>query len=1653
MRKTLADIIADKQFGDEIRIWVPACATGEEAYSIGILLSELLGGKMNDYRIQIFATDIDMDAMAVARKGIYSESSLAEVDAETTARYFSKKADLYEIARPIRDMVVFARQDLVLDPPFLRLDLISCRNLLIYFQPLLQTRVLSIFHFALRPSAHLFLGKSESIVHQDNLFAPVSKEARIFKRVSSKDQIIPIPLYSSKEVGVKAPITIAERGQRKQENKLQKALSEIYAPPSLLINKNLDVIEVHGDMQNYLHFPAGKLDMNLAQLLRREWRTEVQTLVHHADMKNTNAVGRIRPIKNNIGHSIKIEVHPVSSRDDQKQFLISFISLATLQDGSHVADEPLANNSELEDELIATREHLQTVIEELETSNEELQALNEEMQAANEELQSSNEELTTVNQELIVKGGELSLVNTELENLQNSTGFSLVLLDQELRLQRYNKEAASVFGFSVHTLGKTISGLVLPVTEVLKTAQLAMSDGIKRQQQTSFSNKHYNVMCFPYTSRDQTLGGVIITFIDETELITAQHEILSHKERLVAVMQNSPMLISIKDPAGRYQFVNKAFESMFEQQQGNIIGKSDTQIFPEPMSAFFEKMHFDVLHRKMRVEAEECLQIGAEPHWFSFICYPINDNQGSVSAVCSQATDITSRKQAAEAIRQSEAQLRLLLDSAAEAIYGIDLHGYCTFCNPSCLRLLGYPKADELIGQNMNRLIHYQHADGSAFPEHENQITQALQSGTNAHEDKEVLWRADGTCFPAEYWSHPQLNDGHAVGAVVTFLDITERKLANEKLLKLSRAVENSPASVVITDTNGIIEYVNRRFIEVTGYSAEEALGQNPRMLKSGIQSPDFYQNMWATVLAGGVWQGELCNRKKSGEIYQESVSISPIHNELGVISHFVAVKEDITKRKQIELELQKAMVATEAANRAKGDFLANMSHEIRTPMNAIIGLSHLCMQTELSAKQKDYLQKVHGSANSLLGIINDILEFSKIEAGMMDVEQVRFELESVMSNLSTMVSAKAEEKGLEFLFETALDVPSLLVGDPLRLGQVLINLVGNAIKFTQQGEVLVLAQVEQETAEHVSLRFTVRDTGIGLTEEQIGKLFHAFAQADATTTRKFGGTGLGLSISKQLVGLMNGKVWVESAPGQGSKFIFTARFGKVADLRPEKFCTPGDSLRGMRVLVVDDNATARHILKSYLKSFSFSVTAVSSGAAALRAVEQASREARPYQLAVIDWIMPKMDGMETARNLHERADGAPKILLLTSFGQNELLRHAEGRLVDGLLNKPFQQSELYDATLEIFGCNEARAKRYAVSALFKPDLVKVICGAHLLLVEDNEINQQVAREFLEKAGVTVEIAENGAEALEAMEHRSFDGVLMDIQMPVMDGLTAAREIRKNPNLVDLPVIAMTANVMASDRERCLAAGMNDYIAKPFDPNQMVAILAKWIAPAQQGLAVKVVAVMPDYSDLPDLPGVRVVEGVRRVGGNVAAYCNILKKFRNSQQYTLANIRIAIAADDWTAAERLAHTLKGLLGTLGATQLQSQAANLEYALQGRLQATVLAQLQPAEARLEQFFVEIDRALLLKVADTEGAVVPAQIDKEALFGLIHRARQQLEQFDSRIDDTVLLINRIVSCDEAQMRVWAAVEQCISRYDYERGLVELIAWAEQMGSAAP
>jgi len=909
---------------------------------------------------------------------------------------------------------------------------------------------------------------------------------------------------------------------------------------------------------------------------------------------------------------------------------------------------------------------------------------------------------------------------------------------------------------------------------------------------------------------------------------------------------------------------------------------------------------------------------------------------------------------------------------------------------------------------------------------------------------------------------------------------------------RLCATIDNAMDAVVQMNAEGIIIGWGGQAEKIFGWASKDAVG---RMAHETIIPPQYrarhVQGLKRFLASGEVsilnTRVELSALRRDGREFPIELTITPI--KMGSKYEFSAFIRDITERKQsekalleyrdhleemirkrtaaleieinerkhIERQLQNSMEVADAANRAKGDFLANMSHEIRTPMNAIIGLSHLCMQTELTPKQSDYLYKVHNSAKSLLGIINDVLDFSKIEAGKMEVEQAQFELKDVMSNLATVVSAKAEEKEIELLFETGLDVPQYLVGDSLRLGQILTNLANNAVKFTDQGEVLVLTEVEKETADEVVLLFTVRDSGIGMTREQTSKLFQAFTQADSTTTRKYGGTGLGLSISKQLVELMGGKIWVESTPGKGSKFIFTARFGKAAERRAEKRRLPKIDLQGMRVLAVDDNETSRCILESYLESFSFLVTKAANGLEALQAIEKAKHEGMPYQLVVLDWKMPGMDGIEAARKIREMPglSRRPKILLISAFSQSEDLRHLEGDVVDGILAKPFQQGELFDAAMEIFGNSEGKEKRHAVTALFHPDLVAKISGAYLLLVEDNEINQQIARELLEMVGVTVAIAENGKEAIARLWEEKFDGVLMDMQMPVMDGITATREIRKNPGFADLPIIAMTANVMASDLDQCLAVGMNDYITKPLDPNQMVATLAKWVSATQLTalLSAREPVIAPGLEALPDLPGVRVDQGVRRMGGNVAGYCAILEKFRNGQRNTLAEIRSAIAANDWKKPERLAHTLMGLLGTLGADHLKGKAAELDAAIRGRASLQVESLLPLVDAELNQLFAAIDRALQLRAAgkgaNDEVADTTGSVNMKELTDLIQQVKMQLEQFDSSAVDTVARIRQIVSGDAAMKKALITIEEHVSGYDYERGLAALNTCAKNMG----
>ena len=1013
-------------------------------------------------------------------------------------------------------------------------------------------------------------------------------------------------------------------------------------------------------------------------------------------------------------------------------------------------------------------------------------------------------------------------------------------------------------------------------------------------------------------------------------------------------------------------------------------------------------------------------------------------DEGRPQRMIGTHTDITEQKQAAEAVRISEARLRLLLDSASEAIYGIDMDGNCTFCNPACLQMLGYQYAGELIGKNMHELIHYKYADEAPFPMKECRIYQAFQAGAEVHVDDEVFWRADGSSFPVEYWSHPQWHHGEVVGAVVTFIDITERTEANKKLLTLSRAVENSPASVVITDPSGTIEYVNPKFTQVTGYTAQEAIGQNPRILKSGDFSAKFYEKLWQTLLAGHVWQGEFHNKKKNGESYFEAATISPIRDDKGNIAHFVAVKEDITERKRYEQELKKSMAAAEAANQAKSEFLANMSHEIRTPMNAIIGFSHLCLQNELAPVQRDYLEKVYRSANSLLGIINDILDFSKIEAGKMEVEKTPFQLDSVLSGVAAVTSLRAEEKEIALLFNSGLDVPRTLIGDPLRLGQILNNLVGNAIKFTTAGEVSVQVRVESltlgqgEAPGHIVLGFAVRDTGIGMTPEQVGKLFKSFSQADASTTRKYGGTGLGLAISKRLIEQMGGTMWVESTPGKGSTFTFNLPLA----------CPSGEGrtipdLSGLKLLVADDNNSERRLMLDYLESFGIKAVAVANGREGLVAIEQADETGHPFSDAIVNCDLSDMSGLEMTRQIKQKLElrQRPRVIYLSGHKQEEALKRAVNEeLLDAVLSKPVTASMLFD-TIVVISSSQDGLSLLSAQAGENAGL----SGLHVLLAEDNEFNQQLATALLNRAGIEVSLARDGAEAIQMVQPGRFDAVLMDIQMPNMDGLDATRNIRKDSDLDNLPIIAMTANAMSGDREDCLAAGMNDYITKPIQIDVLYAAIARW---TRRNVQPTGTVVPKSRHPSGELPGLDTAQAIARMGGE-DTYRTVLEKFIPNQEMAVQSIGDALAAGDLKTAERLAHTLKGIAATVGAATLSELARRLEIAIReddaGSRQESIAA----AAAELDRAIASAKAYLQAHEAEHDAL----EVDPARLGALLDQLTLQLQSFDSQAGDTMRKINRKIKGSAVAPR-FARLDRWIKDYDYENALAEAQRLAKEI-----
>ena len=1159
---------------------------------------------------------------------------------------------------------------------------------------------------------------------------------------------------------------------------------------------------------------------------------------------------------------------------------------------------------------------------------------------------------------------------------------------------------------------------------------------------------------------------------DITERTRAKDILQASEQLFRSVFENAQIGISIFDAATREFHTNNALHEMLgcTREDLSSLEKWDLIVHPEERVSGARR-YAQLVAGERDSDAWEQRFVRRDGHLvvangrFSVI----RDGAGKPHYILNLSEDITERKRAEEARNRATQQMQLILESTGQGIYGIDLQGNCAFINRATCEMIGY-RPQELLGRNLHDLVHHHKPDGSPYPVDECPIYRAFRRGEGCRVDAEVMWRRDGTPIPVEYYSFPIIEDGKVTGAVVTVSDITERKAAEDLLHKrdeeLRRANFLAETALELTragywhvplDGSGMYNSSPRR-VAVFGdvprpdyrYRLDEMFthaGEGDAAAAKAARAAfnaavEGKSNTYNTVFA--------YKRPIDGRVMWVHALGHVVKDSAGRPTDVYGVSQDITEFKRLEAELLRAKEAAETATKAKSDFLANMSHEIRTPMNAVLGMTHLALKTDLTPKQRDYLTKAKAAAEALLGIINDILDFSKIEAGKLTMEQTEFRLESVLDNLSGVVSQKTHEKNLEFLVAAQPDLPPALVGDPLRLGQILINLVNNAVKFTERGEIVVTVRLEESVSDRVKLKFMVRDSGIGMAPEQTARLFQAFSQADSSTTRKYGGTGLGLSISKRLVEMMEGNIWAESEPGRGSTFCFTAWFG-LGSADKRKKSLPA-ALAGIRVLVVDDNVVACEVLTDMLRQFALRVDCVSSGGDALRELAKADTD-DPYRLVLMDWQMPGWDGMETSRKIKHSGnlENLPKIVMITGFGREDIRLQAQENEIEGFLQKPITPSVLLDTLMNLFGIV---AEEKAMPAATRRDRdLPAVQGVRVLLVEDNEVNQQVATELLESEGANVTIANHGAEAVKLLTQGTqpppFDVVLMDLQMPEMDGLTATRLLRAEAGLQHLPIIAMTAHALAEEVERCLEAGMNDHVAKPIDPGTFFATLGRWTRAHQREEAGGRSRVANEGSEpaVPEIEGIDVASGLERMAGNKRLYRDLLTQFVAKQQSVGNRIAEALENGDRHQAERLAHSLKGAAGNLGINQIFRSAGNLEKAI--RESETGIADLlKDLRSAMDRQIRTIQTALAVNGTDRMSPSGARPAEARQALTAIARLKELLEASDADACEAyrnlAVLLRGMVDASQLE-KLGAAVES----FDFDAALSRLGEVVKEFG----
>ena len=952
------------------------------------------------------------------------------------------------------------------------------------------------------------------------------------------------------------------------------------------------------------------------------------------------------------------------------------------------------------------------------------------------------------------------------------------------------------------------------------------------------------------------LGHQVIT---QLEFRLTNRRLVEQASFQQTLLDSVPSAIISSTAEGVITHFNPSAERMLGWTREEMIGRLTSAVFHDPAEVAARAVElsrelgrdippgFEVFVSKVRagaMETREWTYVRKDGSRFPVLLSlsSLRDPAGNITGFIGIARDISELKRTHAKLESSQRELLDLAENANVAMHRVDGNGIILWANQAELDLLGYTR-EEYFGQSITRF----HADAQVIGD----ILERLGNRQMLSFYEARLLAKDKSIKTVSIHSSVYLENGEFKHTRCFSLDITSRKQGEARLAAAQKELNDVKVAfdqhsiVAVTDAKGKITFVNDKFCAISKYSREELLGQDHRIINSGHHPKAFIRDLWTTIAQGRVWKGELKNRAKDGSLYWVSTTIVSFLNADGKPHQFVAIRTDITEQKRASDELVQAKEAAERANRSKSDFLANMSHEIRTPMNGVIGMTGLLLDTELNPSQRDFAETIRSSADSLLTLINAILDFSKIESGKLDLEILDFDLREVLEGTVELLAKQARSKDIRLTHSLSPGVPPQLRGDQGRLRQILTNLVGNAVKFTERGEVVVRVAKESETDAHATLRFEVKDTGLGIAPGAQARLFQSFTQADSSTTRKYGGSGLGLAICLQLVELMQGKIGVTSELGKGSTFWFTLQLEKQpADAMPTE--TDSRDLRGVRILVVDDSAANRKILSNQIYAWKMQQGSAASGREALDILTKAAAIGAPYDLALLDMNMAEMDGLTLARAIKDHpAIASTRLIIMSWLGQQPGTAELTGAGIEAFLLKPVKQSSLFENLVKAMGRKTAdeRARIASPSASSatppSPPPESPSLKIRILLAEDNAVNHKVALLQLHKLGYSADAVANGLEVLEAMQRIPYAVILMDCQMPEMDGYEATKELRRRESepsqtalrRAPVHIIALTANAMQGDREKCLAAGMNDYVSKPARAAELKTALDRWQPP------------------------------------------------------------------------------------------------------------------------------------------------------------------------------------------------------------------------------